>query len=495
MRDGTTRRDFMKLAGAAAMGAAVGEGAEAQEAAKPGARNIVFILTDDQRFDALGMLNPYFETPALDALVRGGILFDRAFVTTSLCSPSRASILTGQYAHRHGILDNNTLLPESTPTFPRELKRGGYETAYVGKWHMGGSTDAPQPGFDHWVSFRGQGVYRDPTFNINGEQVKREGYVTDLITDYAEEFIRKPHSGPFLLYVGHKAVHADFQPAPRHAGSYADRTYPCPASMADTEENYRGKPAWVRAQRRSWHGVDGMYNNTTDFDRFTREYAETLRAVDDSVARVVQALSETDQLDSTIIVFASDNGFQFGEHGLIDKRTMYEASIRVPLIVHCPGLFAGGQRRREMILNIDFAPTFIEAAGLPIPDTVQGASFYGLLDGSRTDWRDAWLYEYFWERSFPQTPSVLGVRTDRYKFLQYHGVWDRYELYDLDADPGERNNLLADFQVAAEGGTLDALIARRAKGELKETYQQMRNTLDRLLAEADCAAEPNWHVW
>ncbi|HNT89080.1 MAG TPA: sulfatase [Candidatus Hydrogenedentes bacterium] len=492
MPEETTRRDFMKLAGAAAMGAAVGKHAAARQSASGGGRNIVFILTDDQRFDALGMLNPYFETPALDALVQNGILFERAFVTTSLCSPSRASILSGQYAHRHGVLDNSTLLSETTPTFPKELQRAGYETAYIGKWHMGGSTDAPQPGFDRWVSFRGQGVYVNPTFNIDGEQVKREGYVTDLITDYAEEFIRKPRATPFLLYVGHKAVHADFQPAPRHAGAYADRSYPRPDSMADTEENYRGKPEWVRAQRKSWHGVDGMYNGTTDFDRFTHEYGETLRAVDDSVARIVAALRETGQLDDTLIVFTSDNGFQFGEHGLIDKRTMYEASIRVPFIAHCPALFSGGQRRREMILNIDFAPTFIEAAGLSIPETVQGASFFGLLDGSRTDWRDAWLYEYFWERSFPQTPTVLGVRTDRYKFMQYHGVWDRYELYDLDSDPDERNNLLGDFMIATEGGTLDALISRQAKGETKEIYERMRAALGRLLDETGCAPEPDW---
>jgi len=483
----------MKAAGAAALGIAAGAGpARAQEAAKSSGRNIIFILIDDLRYDGFGLLNPFFRTPAIDKLAQGGVVFERAFVTTSLCSPSRASILTGQYAHRHGVLDNNTLLPASTPTFPKELQKAGYRTAYVGKWHMGGSTDAPQPGFDRWVSFRGQGVYYNPTFNIDGDQVRREGYVTDLITDYAVDFIRQAKDRPFLLCVGHKGVHGNFEPARRHENSYAGRTYPRPASMADTEENYRGKPAWVRAQRQSWHGVDGMYDRSVDFDTFTRKYAETLCAVDDSVGRLVETLREHGLLESTLIVFNSDNGFQFGEHGLIDKRTMYEASIRVPLIAHCPALFRGGQRRKEMILNIDYAPTFLEAAGAPIPPTAQGRSFYGLLNGSGNAWRDAWLYEYFWERAFPQTPTVLGVRTDRYKFMQYHGVWDCYELYDLEPDPDEMRNLVGEFMVRTEGGALDQLIASRAQGELKDVFAAMRAKLNQLLKETGCAPEPRW---
>ncbi|MCH8333558.1 sulfatase-like hydrolase/transferase, partial [Candidatus Sumerlaeota bacterium] len=211
-------------------------------------RNIIFILVDDQRYDALSYVdNAYFRTPHLDELARGGILFENAFVTTSLCSPSRASILTGQYAHKHQVLNNSTPLQPGTPTFPAELQKAGYETAFIGKWHMGGSSDAPRPGFDHWVSFRGQGVYTDPVFNINGERENREGYITDLLTDYAEEFIRRPRDKPFLLYLSHKAVHSPFTPAERHLDAYKDRDYPRPASMTDTEENYLGKPDWVRA--------------------------------------------------------------------------------------------------------------------------------------------------------------------------------------------------------------------------------------------------------
>ena len=492
MAESQTRRDFMKWSGAAALGLAAAGSATPGHAAPRKPRNIIYIMTDDQRFDAFGMENDFFETPALDALARNGAFFENTFVTTSLCSPSRATILSSQYAHRHGVMDNRTLLPEGTPTFPVELQKGGYETAFIGKWHMGGSSDAPRPGFDRWVSFRGQGVYNNPTFNIDGEKVKREGYMTDLLTDYAVDFLEQDHDQPFFLYLSHKAVHGDFEPAPRHRGMFDDKEYPYPGSMADTEANYAGKPEWVREQRDSWHGVDGMYNNNMDFDQFVKSYGEALRAVDDSVARVVETLREKGLLDSTLILFTADNGFQFGEHGLIDKRTMYEASIRIPLIAHCPELIPAGQRRKEMILNLDYAPTLLEAAGVPIPDTMQGKSFYGMLDGSDIEWRDAWLYEYFWERAFPQTPTVVGVRGDRYKFMRYHGVWDKYELYDLKNDPHEMHNLLGDFIQDDEAGSLGHLIRRRATGETNAAFETMSRKLFDLLEETGCAAEPNW---
>ncbi|MBX7256675.1 MAG: sulfatase [Candidatus Hydrogenedentes bacterium] len=468
--------------------------AHAAEGAKQSPRNIIFILTDDQRFDGAAILgHPFVETPHLDALVKGGIVFKNAFVATALCSPSRATILTGLYAHTHGVLDNNTPLPPSAPTFPRELQKAGYETAFIGKWHMGGQSEGPQPGFDRWVSFQGQGEYEGTTLNVDGTNHPGSGYITDVLTDYAEEFLRKPRQKPFCMCLCHKAVHAMFKPAPRYKGCYADKTYPHPASMADTPENYRGKPAWVRAQRNSWHGVDGMYANQIDFDTFTRLYAETLRAVDDSVGRIVATLRELGQLDSTLIVFTSDNGFLMGEHGLIDKRCMYEPSIRVPLIVHCPELFAGGTTRDEMILNTDYAPTFLEAAGCPIPTAWQGKSFYPLLENKQIPWRDAFLYEYFWERSFPQTPTVQGIRTDRYKLMRYHGVWDRYELYDLQNDPNEMNNLLGDIELTVEGGAIDNLINDDASPEVKPVYRQLAKRLKELVEETSGVPEPIWY--
>lgn len=501
-----TRREFLRNT---AMGtAALAAGSALMQANTPamaaeGAtrRNIVFIFIDDLRFDGLGILgHPYVETPHLDALARNGVIANNAYVTTALCSPSRATVLSGQYAHRHGVLDNNTELPKGTPTFPEALQQAGYDTAFIGKKHMGGS-DSPQPGFNRWISFPGQGVYNNPVFNIDGEKVRHEGYITDLLTDYAVDFINQPRNVPFMLYLAHKAVHAEFMPAPRHKGRYADKQYPYPASMANTEENYRGKPEWVRQQRESWHGVDGMYNHKAgdsqyalDFDTFTRNYAETILAIDDGVGRIVETLREKGILDSTLFVFTSDNGFMFGEHGLIDKRTMYEASIRVPLIVHCPELFSPGQRSEALITNLDYAPTFIAAAGLDVPDTMQGLSFLEVLQNPQAPWRDAFLYEYFWERSFPQTPTVLGVRTQQHKFMRYHGIWDRYELYDMAADPDERNNLLGDYMIKHEGGTLENLIRRQAPEPLKGLFNSMDKTLNRLLEETGALAEPNWRA-
>ena len=433
------------LASSAALAAAVASQQTASQQTTS-QRSVVFILVDDLRYDALSHLgHPFLETPNIDRLAQNGLLFENAFVTTSLCSPSRASILSGQYAHKHRVLDNSTDLEPGVATFPVALNDAGYNTAFVGKWHMGGQSDSPRPGFDRWVSFPGQGRYYGQRLNVDGEPVEQDGYITDVLTQYAVDFIESVDEEPFLLYLSHKAVHSPFAPAARHLGSYAGKTYPHPASMANTDQNYHGKPAWVRAQRMSWHGVDGMFNQTVDFDQFVLDYSETVRAVDDSVGEVVAALDRQGLLDSTLLVFTSDNGFQFGEHGLIDKRTMYEASIRVPLIVFCPELIESGRTDPRLITNVDFAPTFIEAAGADLPDSIQGRSFLGLLDGDVDSWRDAFLYEYFWERMFPQTPTVLGVRTDRHTLMKYHGIWDRYELYDLVADPDETHNLIGEF--------------------------------------------------
>jgi len=464
--------------------------AAAQDTDRP---NMVFILVDDMRYDAMSAFgHPFLETPQLDWLAANGLVFDNAFVTTSLCSPSRASILTGQYAHRHQVLDNNTRLDPGTPTFARELKENGYETAFVGKWHMGGSSDEPRPGFDRWVSFRGQGVYENPTFNIDGQHVKRDGYISDLITDYAIDFLEQPHDDPFFLYVSHKAVHANFTPAPRHDGRYADETYPYPVTMADTDENYADNPAWVRDQRDSWHGVDGMYNGSVDFDQFVKDYAETMLGVDDSVGRIVATLREQGRLDSTLLVFTSDNGFQFGEQGLIDKRTMYEASIKVPLIVHWPDRIPAAERRKHMVLNIDFAPTFLEAAGVPIPASVQGASFLPLLNEADAPWRGAFFYEYFWERTFPQTPTVLGIRTDRYKYMQFHGIDDVYELYDMQNDPLEQHNLIGHVRIGSRPGALDGWLRRLPDGDLRATIAALQDRLSELIEQTGARHEPTW---
>jgi N-acetylglucosamine-6-sulfatase len=452
-------------------------------------RNLVFILTDDHRYDMMGCMgHPWLKTPNLDRLANRGVLFQNAFVTTSLCSPSRASILTGQYVHAHGVTDNVSPLPSRLTTFPQLLQKAGYRTGLIGKWHMGGDSDDPRPGFDHWVSFRGQGDYYDPVINTNGRREKIRGYVTDFLTDQASSFIRENANRPFMMYLSHKAVHADFSPAERHKGLYSDVPIPHPPSMPDTEETYRGKPEWVRRQRNSWHGVDGMYNHRIQFDDFYRDYCRTLMGVDESVGRVMQELEDRKLLNDTLIIYMGDNGFLLGEHGLIDKRCMYEPSMRVPMIAHCPDLCDGGRRLNGMTLNLDIAPTILAAAGLPIPQQVQGLSLLPLL-WDTGNWRTEFLYEYFWERDYPQTPTVLGLRTDRHSYMHYHGVWDLEELYDLNQDPGQRNNLLAHVRTTTEGGRL---FNRIKDPELKELVGGFQDKIRRIMQDTGGRMEPTW---
>lgn len=412
-------------------------------------RNVVFILSDDHRYDFMGFMPgapEWLETPALDRLAAGGAHIKNAFVTTALCSPSRASILTGQYAHRHQIVDNTSPIPDGTRFFPEFLQQAGYRTAYVGKWHMGEVDDNPQPGFDHWVSFRGQGVYNDPVLNVNGEQVQEHGYTTDLLTGHAIDWLERQQAEepdkPFFLYLSHKAVHAEFVPAPRHQGRYADKPIPYPPTMAENET--WGKPDWVRAQRNSWHGVDYMYHGDMEFDDFYKAYTETLLAMDESVGRVLDYLKKAGLEDDTLVIYMGDNGFLLGEHGLIDKRNAYEESMRVPMLAYAPGLVEPGSTIEPMVRGIDIAPTILELAGTRSTETTDGRSVLPLLRGEPATWPLEMLYEYYWEHAFPHTPTVFALRDERYKYIYYHGVWDNDELYDLQSDPQERTNLIRD---------------------------------------------------
>jgi N-acetylglucosamine-6-sulfatase len=409
-------------------------------------RNIVFILTDDHRYDAMGFLKPqpFLETPHLDTLARDGVHFQNAFVTTALCSPSRASILTGKYAHQHKIVDNNTAIPRGTQFFPELLQKAGYSTAFIGKWHMGGESDAPQAGFDRWISFRGQGTYL-PTangLNVDGKRVPQKGYITDELTDYAVDWISsRKKDQPYFLYLSHKAVHSEFIPADRHKGRYANATFVPPKTMPPVSAD-SGRPLWAQNQRNSWHGVEFPYHSELALGDYYKRYAETLLGVDDSVGRVLEALKQRGELDSTLVVYMGDNGFAFGEHGLIDKRTAYEESIRVPLLARCPELAKGGQTVKQVVANLDIMPTFLSAAGVETPRGLPGQSTLPLMRGESPAWRDTLLYEYYWERNFPQTPTMFALRGDRYKYIHYYGIWDSDELYDLSNDPLETTNLI-----------------------------------------------------
>jgi arylsulfatase A-like enzyme len=430
----------------------VATGGSAQGNTPAGARrNVILILSDDHRYDFMGFMKPrapaFLQTPGMDRMAAQGAHVQNAFVTTSLCSPSRASILTGQYAHRHGVVDNTSPIPKETVFFPRFLQQAGYRTAYVGKWHMGEDRDDPQPGFDHWVSFRGQGVYENPTLNVNGSRRTVQGYTTDVLTDQALEWMkgeqgRSGASRPFFMVLAHKAVHAEFVPAPRHRDRYADASIQHPATMANTEANTRGKPRWVREQRGSWHGVDYMYHGAMQFDEFYRRYAETLLALDESIVRVLDFLDQSGMSRNTLVIYMSDNGFVLGEHGLIDKRHAYEESIRIPMLVWAPGMVAPGSKIAAMVRNIDIAPTILELTGARAQTSMDGRSVLPLLRGERASWDTELVYEYYWEDAFPHTPTVLALRDQRYKFIYYHGIWDTNELYDLETDPEERYNLI-----------------------------------------------------
>ena len=416
--------------------------------AKP--RNVVFILTDDHRYDAMGFLgHPLSITPHMDTMAKNGVYMKNALVTTSLCSPSRASILTGLYTFRHRVIDNNRPIPAGTVYFPQYIQKAGYATAFIGKWHMGGESDDPQPGFDHWVSFRGQGNYYAPTpdytLNVDGHRVKQKGYITDELTDYAIEWLaqQKPAEKPFFLYLSHKAVHADFTPAPRHEGTLSSLPFQRPATEAKPEAS-ADKPRWVQDQRNSWHGVDFPYHSSLDIEGFYKRYCETLRGVDDSLGRVMEQLKKMGVYEDTLVIYMGDNGFMFGEHGLIDKRVAYEPSIRVPMLMQCPALFKGGTVVDQVVANIDVAPTVMEAMGLAAPSYFDGRSFIALAQGREAKWREYFLYAYYWEKNYPQSPTVFSLRGDRFKYITYYGLWDADELYDLKNDPGESKNLFYD---------------------------------------------------
>lgn len=422
----------------------------------PGAksRNVVFILADDHRYDAMSFLGHQFaRTPQMDAMARHGVHLKNALVTTSLCSPSRASILTGLYTFRHRVIDNNRPIPPGTVYFPQYLQKAGYATAFIGKWHMGGESDERRPGFDRWISFRGQGHYLSPnanyTLNVDGKRVPQRGYITDELTDYAIDWLRQqqPREKPFFLYLSHKAVHANFTPAPRHEDSLASLPFQRPATEPKADRSAY-QPRWLADQRNSWHGVDFPYHSELDIEKYYKRYCETLGAVDDSIGRIMEQLKAMGIHDETLVIYMGDNGFMFGEHGLIDKRVAYETSIRVPMLMQCPELFKGGTVIDQVVANIDVAPTIMEAAGLAVPRHFDGQSFLPLAQGRTIPWRDYFLYVYYWEKNFPQSPTVFSLRGDRFKYITYYGLWDADELYDLRADPNESRNLLYDPEFA-----------------------------------------------
>lgn len=415
-------------------------------------RNVIFILSDDHRYDYMGFTGkvPWLKTPNMDRMAKEGVHFANAFVTTSLCSPSRASILTGLYSHKHKVVDNRSPDPGNLSFFPEHLQKNGYQTAFLGKWHMGGGDDEPRPGFDHWESFKGQGIYYNPTLNIDSKRIeyKDSTYVTDLLTEHSIDWLEKrDKKKPFFLYLSHKGVHGDFYPAKRHKGIYAGEKLPIPDTYYQTltgEWQTLKWPEWVHNQRVSYHGVNYFLHDrlSSNLDPIVQAYCETLQGIDDSIGSIMQYLKEEGLDDSTLVIYMGDNGWSFGEHGLMDKRHFYEESVRVPLLARCPDIIKGGTEVHKMVQNIDIAPSVLEVARISKPEQMDGMSFIPLLNGNTKGWRNKIFYEYFWENDYPMTPSMFGVRTDTTKYIRYYGIWDRNEFYNLKDDPEEIYNLI-----------------------------------------------------
>jgi N-acetylglucosamine-6-sulfatase len=458
------RRDFLKqgsLAGLAAGSTGCAHSTAPRRTAAPNERrpNFLFVMTDDQNWQALGCAgHPFLRTPNMDRVAREGVTFENAFVTTSVCSPSRASFLTGVHAHVHGVINNEDYKDPaaSIPNMGQLLQAAGYETAFLGKWHMGTFWDAgPRPGFDHWLSFPIQGEYVDPVLNENGRTFQAKGYVTDLMTDAAVDWLRTNRERPFCLCLWHKAAHSGFIPADRHKDAFADAVIPEPPNYRDT---YAGKPEWLRALRskggrrekfipRMKEPVPADLGLPEPWDpdqERTLNYYRTLLAVDESLGRLLETLDSIGRLDNTVVIFTSDNGFFLGAHRLSDKRLMYEESIRIPMLVRYPKRFQAGSRAGGMALNIDLLPTILDLAEAPVPDHVQGKSLVGMMEGRVKRVRESFLYTYFREEWLPGYPLIHGVRSEQWKYIRAPEFDDIPELYDLENDPLEMRNLAED---------------------------------------------------
>jgi len=418
--------------------------------------NIIFILMDDLRWDEMDY--PFVTVPNIQRIARDGARFTNAFVTTPLCSPSRASILTGQYAHKHRITDNTDRSKRSHEllTFPRLLRDAGYETAFIGKWHMG-LDDNVRPGIDHWVSVKGQGSYLDPEFNVNGKRERIRGYFTDILNRFALDFVKQKHAKPYLLYVSHKAVHPDlvqnadgslsdpsagkFIPAERHKNLYADAKIP-------HRDNYGKPPTDKPALLRQIADMQPLGERTGTDDETIRNRLRMLASVDEGVGEILRVLENTMQLDNTLIIFTSDEGYFYGEHGLsVERRLAYEESIRIPLFIRWPKLIKPKTTIDQMVLSIDIAPTLLDLAQTKIPDAIHGRSLLPLLHGSPASagpWRYSFLVEYFSDKVFPRVANMgyQSVRTDRWKLIHYTDIKGMDELYDFKSDPFEMKNAI-----------------------------------------------------
>jgi arylsulfatase A-like enzyme len=440
--------------------------------------NILYIMADDHAAHAIGAYGSAVnKTPNIDRIATGGMRFTNCFVTNSICTPSRAAILTGKYSHINGVPVFNRF-DGSQPTLAKYLQAAGYHTGMIGKWHLG----SDPTGFDHWNILPGQGAYFDPVFIEMGERKKHAGYCTDLITDFALEFIKtRPRDKPFFLMCHHKAPHRPWQPDEKHRKLFENVQVPEPATFDDdyATRSDAAREATMRIDRdlqpgdyklKPPEGLSDKELKRWKYQRYMRDYLACVASVDDNVGRLLDELDRSGLAQNTIVVYTSDQGFFLGDHDWFDKRFMYEESLRMPFLVRWPAAVKPGSVNESMVLNVDFAPTFLEAAGVKVPADIQGRSFVPLLKGERPkDWRTSMYYRYY---HYPQDHRVqphYGVRTGIHKLIYFNKI-DQWELFDLAKDSHELKNVYAD---PAYADTVKALKAEmmRLKTELKDENQ------------------------
>ena len=462
--------------------------------------NILFVMTDDQQHAQMSCAgHPLLETPYMDRLAAEGVRFANAYCTNSLCAPSRASVLTGCYSHVHGIRGNSEKadaveeIDPTLPTFPELLREAGYRTGIAGKWHL---RQEPK-GFDEWKILPGQGVYFDPDFIVGSETEKHSGYVTDITTDFALDFLRRGQDGPFCLVYQHKAPHRPFTPAPRHANLFSGIAWPHPETYDDDYATRRvaGEAEDMRFEVSLAGDYDDLPANLSPaakrewiFQRFVKDHHRAVYGVDENLGIVLDYLDASGLAEDTLVIYTADNGYFLGEHGWYDKRFMYEPSLRIPLLARYPRLGRAGVVADRPALNIDIAPTILDFAGVPPPERMQGTSLRPLMEGDPPDdWRTSALYSYYensWAfremaREQMTDPSFRfwtphrvgpnrGVRTDRYKLIEYYGEEGGYwELFDLREDPHELRNLYGEPGMAGLETELKAEL-RRLRGQYGE---------------------------
>jgi arylsulfatase A-like enzyme len=493
-----TRRELIKTLGTTVAGLGLGRFArhESLGQARPiptASPNIIFIMTDDQQQSAMSAYgNTILKTPNLDRIGAEGMRFTEMFVTNSLCAPSRASFLTGLYSHTHGvttngpsgsIFQNQPGLKDEQQTFVHLLRRAGYHTGLVGKWHL----RSLPTGFDQWLILPGGGgPYNDPEMITSGMRMKFRGHADDVVGDQALTFLQqRPKDRPFCLLYNFKAPHRNWVPAARFEKRFADVEIPLPRSFDDS---FAGRPQALRKTEMAVadmpdfrnRGVDGTLapdeRKRQNFQQLAKNYYRTLLGVDENVGRVLDFLDKNSLSQDTLVIYSSDNGFFLGEHGLFDKRLMYEPSIRVPLLVRLPSRVKSGQvNSRDMVLNIDLAPTVLEMAGVSVPSWIQGRSFLAQLEGREVRWRDAFLYEYYEYPAEHCARKHRGIRTERWKLIHFWEQPEEWELYDLKNDPDEMINLYS-------------------KREHEKLVRELRARLERLRRETDDLDAPEASV-